>query len=60
MFAPVHAYDAPVTVDAFKLSVAPLQSGPLFDATGVEGIALTVTFTLSDLEQPLAVIVSVK
>ena len=60
VFAPVHVYDAPETVDAFRLSVAPLQSGPLLDATGVEGIGLTVIFTLSDFEHPVAVIVSVK
>jgi hypothetical protein len=44
---PVHAYVAPVTVEAVKFNVVPAQIGPLFPTVGAEGIALTVTLTVS-------------
>ena len=47
-------------VEAFKVTDEPLQTGPVFDATGADGIGLTVILTLSVFEQPVAVIVSVR
>ena len=45
---PVHAYVAPATVLAVKLSVDPAHTGPLLPAVGALGIALTVTVALPD------------
>ena len=50
---------APETLGVFRLRTSPSQSEPLFIAVGVEGGVLTVIFTLSVLEHPVAVIVSV-
>ena len=41
-FGPVQKYVAPATVEAESWSVAPAQIGPLFDAAGAVGAALTV------------------
>jgi hypothetical protein len=55
-FGPVQLYVAPDTVEALSVSVEPAQIGPLFDAVGADGIALTVTVTLAVFWQPLAAI----
>jgi hypothetical protein len=58
-FGPVHAYVAPATVAVLSEIVAPSQYGPLFEAVGVAGVALTTTFVLPAAEgQPLTVIVT--
>src|SRR5450830_1522752 len=55
-FGPIHAYVAPTTVDAVRLTVAPAQYGPLFPAVGAAGIALTVTLIVPAADvQPLTV-----
>jgi hypothetical protein len=41
-FGPVQAYVAPATVEAKRFSVAPAQIGPLLEAVGGPGVALTV------------------
>jgi hypothetical protein len=56
---PVHAYVAPLTVEAVKFKVAPGQTGPLFPAVGAEGRALTVAAVVPAAEvQPPAVAVT--
>src|ERR1043165_7817060 len=58
-FGPVHAYDAPLTVGVESVIVAPAQYGPVFDAVGVAGVALTTTLVVPAAEvQPLTVIVT--
>src|SRR5205823_11179297 len=58
-FGPVHAYVAPVTVGVESEIVAPSQYGPVFDAVGVAGVALTTTFVVPAADvQPLTVIVT--
>jgi hypothetical protein len=42
-FGPVHAYVAPPTLGVESEIVPPAQYGPVFDAAGVAGIALTTT-----------------
>ena len=46
-------------MDAERVNVWPVHSGPLLDAVGEDGVGLTVIFTLSDFLHPVAVIVSV-
>jgi hypothetical protein len=55
-FGPVQEYVAPATVEAVRLSVAPAQIGPLLEAVGAAGVALTVAVVVpaSDV-QPLTV-----
>jgi hypothetical protein len=58
-FGPVHAYAAPVTVGVLSEIVPPVQYGPLFDAVGVVGTALTTTLVVPAAEeQPFALIVT--
>src|ERR1051325_2034022 len=58
-FGPVQAYVAPATVVAFSCTVSPAQYGPVFDATGAAGLALTTTFVVPAAEvQPLTVTVT--
>ena len=45
-FGPVHAYVAPETVGVESATVDPAQYGPVFDAVGVAGMALTTTFVV--------------
>src|SRR5450759_3549759 len=47
-FGPVHAYVAPLTVDAVRFSVLPAQRGLLLPAVGAAGTGLTVTDTVAD------------
>ena len=48
-FGPVQLYVAPATVDALRFRVAPAQIGPLFDAPGADGAALTVRIADADV-----------
>ena len=58
-FGPVHAYVAPLTVGVESEIVAPAQYGPVFDAVGVAGVALTTTDVVPAAEvQPLTVTVT--
>src|SRR5436190_15938346 len=58
-FGPVHAYVAPLTNAVDSAIVAPSQYGPPFEALGVAGVALTITFVVPAAEgQPLTVIVT--
>src|ERR1051325_16028 len=58
-FGPVQAYVAPATVVAFSAPAPPPQYGPVFDATGAAGLALTTTFVVPAAEvQPLTVTVT--
>jgi len=58
-FGPVHAYVAPVTVGVDSEIVPPAQYGPLFDAVGVAGVALTTTVVVPAAEgQPFTAIVT--
>jgi len=58
-FGPVHEYVAPLTVGVDNEIVAPSQYGPVFDAVGVAGVALTVTEVVPAAEvQPLTVTVT--
>src|SRR4029077_20556711 len=43
LFGPVHEYVAPEMVDAVRAIVPPAQYGPVFDAVGALGEALTTT-----------------
>src|SRR5436189_100185 len=43
-FGPVHEYVAPATLEAKRLIVEPLQSGPPLPAAGADGAALRTTF----------------
>jgi hypothetical protein len=59
LFGPVHAYVAPATVGVVSEIVPPAQYGPLFDAVGVAGTALTTTLVVPAAdEQPFTVIVT--
>ena len=51
-FGPLHEYVAPVTVGVLSEIVEPAQYGPLFDAVGVDGIGLIVTFVPLVDDQP--------
>src|SRR5439155_1050193 len=42
-FGPVHAYVALATVGVEREIVPPVQYGPVFEAAGVAGVALTTT-----------------
>ena len=44
---PVHAYVAPATAGVVRLRVAPTHKGPLLEAVGVAGTALTTTVVVS-------------
>ena len=56
---PVQLYVAPATVEAVKFSVAPAQIGPLFEAVGADGIALTIAVVVPGADaQPLTVAVT--
>ena len=58
-FGPVHAYVAPETVGVESEIVPPAQYGPVFEAVGVAGVALTTTLVVPAAEvQPLTVIVT--
>jgi hypothetical protein len=58
-FGPLHEYVAPVTVGVLSAIVPPVQYGPLFDAAGAAGMALTTTFVVpADVVQPLTVTVT--
>ena len=58
-FGPVHAYVAPATVGVESWMVAPVQYGPVFDAVGVAGTALTTTLVVPAADvQPLTVTVT--
>ena len=58
-FGPVQAYVAPATVGVESAMVAPSQYGPPFDAVGVAGVGLTMTFVVPAAEvQPLTVTVT--
>ncbi len=58
-FGPDQAYVAPATVEAVRLSVLPAQMGPLLEAVGAEGTALTVAVVVPAAEvQPLTVTVT--
>jgi hypothetical protein len=58
-FGPVQAYVAPATVGVLSEMVPPAQYGPLFDAVGVVGTALTTTLVVPAAdEQPFTVIVT--
>src|SRR5437763_79275 len=58
-FGPVHEYVAPATVAALSWAVAPEQYGPVFDAVGVAGLALTTTLVAPAAEvQPFTVTVT--
>ncbi len=58
-FGPVHEYVAPTMVEAVSEIVAPSQYGPVLDAVGVAGLALTVTDVVPASEvQPLTVAVT--
>ncbi len=49
-FGPVHAYVAPLTVGVLSEMVPPAQYGPLLDAVGVVGAALTTTLVVPAAE----------
>jgi hypothetical protein len=53
LFGPVHAYVAPATVGVVSEIVPPSQYGPVFDAVGVAGAALTVTLVVPAAELQL-------
>ena len=56
---PVQLYVPLVTLEAFKVSVAPTQTGPLLLAMGAAGTGVTVTFATEEVaEQPLEVTVT--
>ena len=56
---PVHAYVAPATVGVESEIVPPAQYGPVLEALGVAGAALTTTLVVPAAEvQPLTVIVT--
>ena len=56
---PDHAYVAPLTVAAVRLSVEPAQTAPPFPAVGAVGIALTVAVVVDAvLVHPLTVAVT--
>src|SRR5437660_1035545 len=58
-FGPVHAYVAPLSGGVESEMVAPWQNGPLLDAVGVDGMALTTTLVVPAAEvQPLTVTVT--
>src|SRR4051794_15636924 len=58
-FGPVHEYVAPATVVALSWTVAPEQYGPVFDAVGVAGLALTTTLVAPAADvQPFTVTVT--
>jgi hypothetical protein len=58
-FGPVHENVPPLTAGVDSEIVPPSQYGPVFDAAGVAGIALTTTFVDPAAEvQPLTVIVT--
>ena len=59
LFGPVQLYVAPASVLAFRSSVENWHSGPLLEAEGAAGVALTVIFTESVFWHPVAAIVSV-
>jgi len=46
-FGPVHEYVAPATAGVLSEIVPPVQYGPVLDAVGVAGAALTTTFVLA-------------
>ena len=49
-FGPVHEYVAPATDGVESWIVWPSQYGPVFDAVGVVGVALTTTFVVPAAE----------
>jgi hypothetical protein len=49
-FGPVQAYVAPATVGVLSEMVPPAQYGPVFEAVGVVGAALTVTLVVPAAE----------
>ena len=51
-FGPFQVYVAFVTVEAYKFNVPPAQIGPLFDAVGADGAALTVSVALLEIALP--------
>lgn len=54
---PVHEYVAPATAGVDKFKVAPVQTGELLEAVGVDGIGLTTTAVVAtELVQPLATV----
>src|SRR5436190_20958891 len=56
---PVHEYVAPATAGVESVAVLPLQIGPLFDADGVAGVALTTIVVEPAADgQPFAVTVT--
>jgi len=58
-FGSVQAYVAPATVGVESWMVAPVQYGPVFDAVGVAGTALTTTLVVPAADvQPLTVTVT--
>ena len=56
---PVHAYEAPVMVEAVSESVFPSHIGPLFPAVGADGREVMETDVLAadEVPQPLTVTV---
>jgi hypothetical protein len=58
-FGPVHEYVAPETAAVDRDTVPPAQYGPVFEAVGVAGAALTTTFVVpADEVHPATVIVT--
>src|SRR3954453_22146644 len=58
-FGPVHAYVAPATAEVESVIVPPAQYGPVLDAVGVVGMALTTTEVVPAADvQPVTVIVT--
>src|SRR5690242_21683491 len=56
---PVQLYVAPATAAVHSAVVAPGQYGPVFDAVGVAGVALTTTVVVPAAEtQPLTITVT--
>ena len=56
---PVHEYVAPATAGVESVAVPPVQIGPLFDAVGVAGVALTISVVEPAAEvQPVTVTVT--
>ena len=55
---PVHVYEVPPDPVAFRLSVAPAHTGPLFEAETL-GFALTTTVVVAEEEQVVVVFVSI-
>ncbi len=45
-FGPDQAYVAPATIGVLSEIVPPAQYGPLFEAVGVAGVALTTTLVV--------------